>query len=418
MALPNLKPEIDRICEKLAGRPKLAQLFRNCYPNTMDTTVRQMEDGTTFVLTGDIPAMWLRDSTAQVRHYLPLAAKQEDVADLIAGLIRRQMFYINIDPYANAFNSEPNSQCWEPDKPRQGPWVWERKYEIDSLCYPIQLSWLFWKATGRTDIFDKTFFDTMKREQNHANDSDYYFIRNTDLAQDTLSHNGQGAPCTITGMTWCGFRPSDDSCVYPYLIPSNMFACVVLGYLAEIYREVAHNESQAEETEKLASRIRAGIEEYGVVNHPKFGKIYVYETDGMGNYTYMDDANVPSLMSIPYLGYCSPDDPVYQNTRRYVLSHENPYYFEGSFAKGVGSPHTPPQYIWQIALSMQGLTSTSREERLQLLEMLENSDGGTGYMHEGFHVDDPTKFTRPWFAWSNSLFSEYVMFCLEQGDLD
>ena len=308
MALPNLKPEIDRICEKLADRPKLAQLFRNCYPNTMDTTVRQMEDGTTFVLTGDIPAMWLRDSTAQVRHYLPLAARQQDVADLIAGLIRRQLFCINIDPYANAFNSEPNNQCWEPDEPRQGPWVWERKYEIDSLCYPIQLAWLFWKTTGRTDIFDDDFFDTMElivglwqKEQNHAQDSDYYFIRDTDLTQDTLSHNGKGAPHAVTGMTWCGFRPSDDACVYPYLIPSNMFACVVLGYLAEICRAVRNDEALANEAEMLANEIREGIENYGVVDHPKFGKIYAYETDGLGHYTHMDDANVPSLMSIPYL---------------------------------------------------------------------------------------------------------------------
>lgn len=425
MALPNLKPEIDRICEKLAARPKLAELFRNCYPNTMDTTVREMEDGTTFVLTGDIPAMWLRDSTAQVRHYLPLAARQQDVSDLIAGLIRRQLAFINIDPYANAFNSAPNNQCWEEDDPRQGPWVWERKYEIDSLCYPIQLAWLFWKTTGRTDIFDQNFFDTMElivglwqKEQNHAEDSDYYFIRNTNWERDTLSHNGKGAPCAVTGMTWCGFRPSDDSCVYPYLVPSNMFACVVLGYLAEICRTVANDEALANEAEMLANEIREGIENYGVVDHPKFGKIYAYETDGLGNFVHMDDANVPSLLSIPYLGYCDPEDEVYQNTRRYVLSEENPFYFEGSFAKGVGSPHTPPEYIWHIALSMQGLTSTSREERLQLLDMLENSDAGTGFMHEGFHKDDPSKFTRPWFAWSNSLFSEFVMFCLEQGDLD
>ena len=390
----------------------------------MDTTVRQMEDGTTFVLTGDIPAMWLRDSTAQVRHYLPLAAKQEDVADLIAGLIRRQMFYINIDPYANAFNAEPNSQCWEPDKPRQGPWVWERKYEIDSLCYPIQLSWLFWKATGRTDIFDKTFFDTMntivslwKREQNHANDSDYYFIRNTDLAQDTLSHNGQGAPCTITGMTWCGFRPSDDACVYGYLIPSNMFAVVTLGYTAEIMREIYKDGEVAARAEKLASEIRAGIEKYGVVEHPKFGKMYAYETDGLGNYVFMDDANVPSLMSIPYLGYCSADDEIYKNTRAFVLSKENPYYYEGTAAKGVGSPHTPPEYIWHIALSMQGLTSRDPEECKALLHMLKTTDDGKGFMHEGFHKDDPSKFTRPWFAWSNSLFSEFVLKCIDENIL-
>ena len=305
-----------------------------------------------------------------------------------------------------------------------GPLVWERKYEIDSLCYPIQLAWLFWKTTGRTDIFDDDFFDTMElivglwqKEQNHAQDSDYYLYVYLFLTQDTLSHNGKGAPHAVTGMTWCGFRPQRRRLRLSLSDSLNMFACVVLGYLAEICRAVRNDEALANEAEMLANEIREGIENYGVVDHPKFGKIYAYETDGLGHYTHMDDANVPSLMSIPYLGYCEPDNEIYQNTRRYVLSKENPFYFEGSFAKGVGSPHTPPEYIWHIALSMQGLTSTSREERLQLLDMLENSDAGTGFMHEGFHKDDPSQFTRPWFAWSNSLFSEFVMFCLDQGDL-
>ena len=416
LPLDGLRPVIDAVRERLAGRPKLAALFENCYPNTMATTTKFLEDGSTFIFTGDIPAMWLRDSSAQVRHYIGAAKTSEEVASLIEGLIRRQMFCISLDPYANAFNEEPNGKCWERDEPLQGPWIWERKYEIDSLCYPFQLAWLFWKATGRTACFDGAFrdsavtvLDLWSCEQRHSEDSPYYFIRKNCPPTDTLSHGGKGAPVAYTGMTWSGFRPSDDACVYGYLVPSNMFASVVLGYLAEIFETVYGDGELAARALALRGQIDEGIRKYGVVEHERFGKIYAYETDGMGHYTLMDDANVPSLLSIPYLGWCGPDDEIYQNTRRFVLSTENPFYYEGSALHGVGSPHTPPRYVWHIALSMQGLTSNDPGEQEELLHMLESSDAGTGYMHEGVFVDDPAQFTRPWFAWSNSLFAEFVL---------
>jgi len=434
--------EVQRLCDRLAGNEKLQTLIRNCYPNTVDTTLKIPAPGDAFVITGDIPAMWLRDSTAQVRHYLPLAKKDNEVADCIEGLVRRQFRYIAIDPYANAFNEEENGMCWPeyapiymklpPDVPYEpsydqtdfeSKWVWERKYEIDSLCYPVQLAWLLWKETGRTGQFDAQYLESTKRilevfelEQDHSR-SPYYFYRENCPVTDTLSHGGRGAPVAVTGMTWSGFRPSDDACVYGYLVPSNMFAVVTLGYTAEILRTVYGEEAVAARAEKLAAEIRSGIETYGVVEHPQFGRMYVYETDGMGHYTYMDDANVPSLMSIPYLGYCSADDETYKNTRAFVLSRENPYYYEGTAARGVGSPHTPENYIWHIALSMQGLTSTDPEECRVLLKMLTTCDADTGFMHEGFHKDDPAQFTRPWFAWSNSLFSEFVLKCLDEGIL-
>lgn len=416
LPLEELKPYMNEVAEKLSDRPKLAKLFLNCYPNTMATTTKYLEDGSAFVFTGDIPAMWLRDSSAQVRHYIGVAKHSEPVAELIEALIARQMFCIQLDPYANAFNETDNNQCWERDEPAQGPWIWERKYEIDSLCYPFQLAWLFWKATGRAGCFTDSFrksavmvLDLWTVEQDHCEKSPYYFIRKNCPPTDTLSHEGKGAPVAHTGMTWSGFRPSDDACVYGYLIPSNMFASVVLSYLAEIFSEIYQDEAFAARALKLKGEIDDGIRKYGVYEHEKYGKIYAYETDGMGHYTLMDDANVPSLLSIPYLGWCSPDDEIYQNTRRYVLSTENPFYYEGKVLKGVGSPHTPPRYVWHIALSMQGLTSNSREEQEELLSMLENSDADTGYMHEGVFVDDPAQFTRPWFAWSNSIFSEYVL---------
>ena len=416
LPLEELNPVIEEVCERLKDRPKLAALFRNCYPNTMATTTKYLEDGSAFVFTGDIPAMWLRDSSAQVRHYIGAAKKSEPVAELIEALIARQMICIQIDPYANAFNETDNNQCWERDEPPQGPWVWERKYEIDSLCYPFQLAWLFWKATGRTGCFTDSFrksaeivLDQWKTEQDHCKNSPYYFIRKNCPITDTISHNGKGAPVAVTGMTWSGFRPSDDTCIYGYLVPSNMFASVVLGYLAEISREVWKDEAFAERALSMKAEIDEGIRKYGVYEHEKFGKIYAYETDGMGNYTLMDDANVPSLLSIPYLGWCGADDEIYQNTRRFVLSKENPFYFEGTALKGVGSPHTPPRYVWHIALSMQGLTSNDRAEQDALIDMLESTDADTGYMHEGVFVDDPAQFTRPWFAWSNSIFSEFVL---------
>ncbi|MBQ1985914.1 MAG: glycoside hydrolase family 125 protein, partial [Clostridia bacterium] len=258
----------------------------------------------------------------------------------------------------------------------------------------------------------KKILEVFETEQDHSR-SPYFFRRENCPPTDTLINNGRGAEVAVTGMTWSGFRPSDDACDYGYLIPSNMFAVVTLGYTAEIMRTVYEDEALAVRAEKLAAEIREGIEKYGVVEHPVFGRMYAYETDGMGHYTFMDDANVPSLMSIPYLGYCSAEDETYRNTRAFVLSRENPFYYEGTAAKGVGSPHTPPEYIWHIALSMQGLTTTDKAEAEALLNLLVSTDGDTGFMHEGVYVNDPKKFTRDWFAWSNSLFSEFVLHYLE-----
>ncbi|WP_420540640.1 glycoside hydrolase family 125 protein [Paenibacillus kyungheensis] len=406
---------IQHIEQQLEHLPVLQGMFRQCYANTYETTLQRLADGSTFVITGDIPAMWLRDSTAQVRHYLPVAVHDTEVADMIAGVIRRQIFYIGIDPYGNAFNIEDNDHRYDIDLTELNGWVWERKYEIDSLCYPIQLSYLFWKATGRTDLFDESFrtvlhriIDLWRCEQHHDDHSPYVFMRENCPPSDTLRNQGKGMPTSYTGMTWSGFRPSDDACTFGYLIPSNMFASVVLGYMAEIAIDMYHDERLATKALRLQEEIDFGIENYGTVIHPQYGKIYAYETDGQGNHNLMDDANVPSLLSIPYLGYRAVEDKVYQNTRAFVLSEHNPYYFTGIAASGIGSPHTPTDYIWHIALSMQGLTSTDPLEIKSILDTLASTHADTGFMHEGFHKDDPTKFTRPWFAWANSLFAELV----------
>ena len=230
----SLQNMIDVVREHFPEDEGMVKLFENCYTNTLDTTVKRKEDGTTYVITGDIPAMWLRDSVAQVRPYLIPAREDTDIADMLVGLVKRQMFYINYDAYANAFNEEPNGACWEKDETEMGPYIWERKYEIDSLCYPLQLAYLIWKNTGRTDQFDQDFVKAVERvlevwetEQYHEERSPYSFVRKNCYFTDTLSRGGKGALVRSgIGLTWSGFRPSDDACVYPYLIPSNMFAGV------------------------------------------------------------------------------------------------------------------------------------------------------------------------------------------------
>lgn len=407
---------IATVRQKQPNRRKLADMFERCMTNTLHTTIERQADGTTFVITGDIPAMWLRDSAAQVRPYLIAAQTDPDLADMIEGLVRRQTAFILQDPYGNAFNSGPNGRGHQRDVTAMSPWLWERKYEIDSLCYPIQLSYLLWKNTGRTTQFNedfkraaRTILKVWRTEQRHETDSPYTFERQECPPTDTLTRNGKGSPTGWTGMTWSGFRPSDDACEYGYLIPSNMFAVVVLRYLTEIANDLLLDGELAREASALADDIDEGIRTYGIYDHPEFGRMYAYETDGLGHYNLMDDANVPSLLAIPYLGYAAADDPIYENTRRFILSEANPYYFQGTAAAGIGSPHTPNRYIWPIALAMQGLTAQAQSEKERLLELMAATDAGAGMMHEGFHVDDPQQYTRPWFSWANMMFCELLL---------
>lgn len=408
---------IDKVCARLEkSSPKLAQLYRNCFPNTIATTIQEQEDGSLFVITGDIPAMWLRDSAPQVDHYIPLAGDPE-VASIVRRVVEKQFQYVLIDPYANSFNPAPNGEGHITDIPRNGPWVFERKYEIDSLCYPLWLCYRYWKATGDNAVLEKlpqvveTVLGVWRTEQHHVEKSPYRFTRTDCPYQDTIHNNGMGAPVAYTGMTWSGFRPSDDACTYGYLVPSNMFAVVVLGYAAEMLGD----HPLAAQALALREEISDGLKKFATVEHPVHGTVYACEVDGMGNYQLMDDANIPSLISAPYLGYTTTDDPIYRQTRKMLLSSDNPYYYEGKCAKGIGSPHTPPHYVWHMALAMQGMTSDDKEEMKAILDMLTNCDGGTGYMHEGFHVDDPTVFTRPWFTWPDSLFCEFVNKCMDEG---
>ncbi len=397
----------------------LAPLAAQCFLNTMETTVKQLEDGSYFVITGDIPAMWLRDSAAQVRPYVKFAREDEELQGILEGVIAKQAELVCIDPYANAFNERADG-AGHKDDTILNDHVWERKYEVDSLCAPLYLGYYYWKSTGSRRIFTKVYHDmitaivhTFAVEQNHENSS--YFFRRYDCAEtDTLPGEGKGRPVKVTGMTWSGFRPSDDCCDYGYLIPSNMMAVKAMDFAEEICRDCYEDQETADKCSMLSQEIREGVSRYGIVEHPEYGKMYAYETDGLGNYNLMDDANSPSLLAAPYLGYCDREDPVYRSTRKFILSPDNPYYFEGSFAKGVGSPHTKKGFVWHIGITMQALTSSDHEEIKECLDMLARTHAGTNYMHESFDPSAPEQYSRPWFAWANTLFAELLNKLMEE----
>jgi meiotically up-regulated gene 157 (Mug157) protein len=409
---------IERVKPDIAD-PELAWMFENCYPNTLDTTVRfSMRDGRpdAFVITGDIHAMWLRDSTAQVWPYLPLADGDDDLKRLLAGVVNRQTGCILIDPYANAFNDGPTGGGWESDLTDMKPELHERKYEIDSLCYPVRLAHGYWRTTGDASVLDsdwqaaaKLVVKTFREQQRLSGRGPYKFQRLTAVSYDTVPLGGYGNPTRKVGLIHSMFRPSDDACVYPFLVPSNLFAVVALGQLAEIFWEELGDRTFAEECEEFAGEVAAAISDNAVVEHPKRGRVYAYEVDGFGNALFMDDANVPSLLALPYLGAVDTSDPLYQATRRLILSEDNPYFFKGTAGEGIGGPHVGLDMIWPLGITMRALTSTDDDEIAFCLRMLKETHGGTGFMHESFHKDDPSNFTRSWFAWANTLFGELIV---------
>lgn len=362
MIIPEaLEKRIDYYSHKLDKYPNIRKLYRNCCPNTIETALEECDDDTYFVLTGDIPAMWLRDSAAQVTHYIPVSDDPE-ISKIIEGVIRRQLMYIEINPYANAFNKTANGNGHITDLPKQGPWVFERKYEVDSLCYPIRLLYLYWKQTGNETIIKEKLesitsiiLEQWKTEQYHFEKSPYLFIRTeAHTPWETIHNEGKGNPVVYTGMTWSGFRPSDDGCQYGYLTASEMFAVVVLGYMSEMLKSVCKNETLANECETLRGQIDEGIKKFCIVEHEKY-------------------------------------------------------------AKGIGSRHTPDNYIWHMALVMQGITSDNNEEKKEILNMIAQTDANTGYLHESFNADNPDEFTREWFTWPNSLFAEFIEKCIDEN---
>ncbi|RZT91870.1 hypothetical protein EV201_3088 [Ancylomarina subtilis] len=414
---------VDKTINKIKrsiNNQELGWMFENCFPNTLDTTVKYSEiDGKpdSFVITGDIDAMWLRDSTAQVWPYLPLVEDDKDLKKLFRGLINRQAKCINIDPFANAFNFDKVQKGhWDTDVTDMKPEIYERKWEIDSLCYPIRLAYHYWKTTGDTVCFDATWqnamqiiVDTFKDQQRKNNQGSYSFLRVTDRFYDNLPGVGFGNPINPVGLIVSSFRPSDDATLFPFLIPSNYFAVVSLKQMSEMLLSLGVKKSLAKEAKDLAKEVETALDKYAISEHLDFGEIMAFEADGFGNQMFMDDANIPNLLSLPYLGVMDLDNPIYKNTRNFVLSKSNPWFFKGKVAEGVGGPHVGLDMIWPMSIIMRAMTSTDDDEIKSCIEMLIKTHAGTGFMHETFHKDNPEKFSRSWFAWANTLFGELIL---------
>ena len=398
---------------------ELAWMFGNCFPNTLDTTVDfGTVDGRpdTYVITGDIDAMWLRDSSAQVWPYLQFISQDAPLKRLIAGVINRQTRCILKDPYANAFyKNDQKVGEWKSDLTDMKPGVHERKWEIDSLCYPIRLAHGYWKVSGDTSPFDEAWHGAVKltlqtflEQQRKHGKGPYHFMRRTEIATDTVPGNGYGNPARPAGLIYSMFRPSDDATVFPFLIPSNFFAMVSLRQAADMVEQIRKDQDLAVKCRALADEVEQALRGYAVVDHSKAGRIYAYEVDAFGDAYCIDDGNIPSLLSLPYLGAVEASESTYQNTRRFLLSQDNPYYCAGKAAHGLGGPHVGVNMIWPLGIIIQGLTSTSDDEIRDCLHTLQQTHASTGFIHEAFHKDDPKRFTRSWFAWANTIFGELV----------
>lgn len=381
----------------------LDRLYLTAYDEAIGRHASAERDGTTYVSTGDINAEWLRDASAVVRPYIGLSARDSEVAKTLRGVIARQAKYILIDPYANAFTV--------------GYRVAERKFEVDSLLYPIWFASAYYARTHDRSIFTpevrRAFvrvLAVLRVEQHHDSRSHY--------RHEQLANGGRGSAIRYTGMVWTGFRPSDDPVRYHYNIPDNMFAVVVMRDLSSIAQQVWHDPKMAANAWGISVEIQRGIEQNGTLVLAPFGRIYAYEVDGLGHANVMDDANIPSLLSIPYFGYLPKTNSLYLATRAFVLSDRNPYYFHGRYAAGVGSPHTPHGYVWPLALCVQALTATDEDEARRVLGYIAASDVGDHRLRESFDVNWPENNTRADFAWPNALYAELVhVRRAEQGSL-
>ena len=418
---PAVEAEIKRVSAMIAD-PEIAWLFANCYPNTLDTTVKL---GTAagkpdaFVITGDIPCLWLRDSSAQLRPYLHLVRRDGRLRELFRGLIGRHVRSILIDPYANAFMEDTNARTnlgWAlKDETEMKPGVAERKWEVDSLCYPIRLAYSYWRESGDTSPFDSAWNEsaraivrTFREQQRKAGPGPYRFQRSANQPTETLL-GGYGAPTRKIGLIHSGFRPSDDACLYPFLIPSNLFAVATLRELAILAQQVRGDSALASDAFALADEVEKALARYGTMHLGDGSEVWAYEVDGFGNAIFMDDANVPSLSGLAYLGCMSPDDPRWRRTADAAWSEANPWFFRGRAGEGIGGPHVGEGQIWPMSLIIRTLSLRDDASIRRCLKTLKATHAGTGFMHETFDKDDPAKFTRSWFAWANGLFGELIV---------
>lgn len=421
---------------------KLAAMFNNTYTFTATRTWSLMEDGTVFVHTGDIKQMWLRDSSQQMRPYLPLAKKSERVSAVFSAVFKRMARFFVEDQYASAFNQEPqpnygqcpptlnclNCSCIN-CAPSCSNHTYKHNYEMDSFLFVVDLVHQHFKLTGERDALDPVFHDALRKlvkllkvEQDHQNLSPYRFGR----------HMPSHAVAKV-GLLWGFSRPSDDDMQYNYNIPDNMLAVVVLEKVADLALTVFQDAVLEAEATELMQSVDAAIQKYGIFKGNKtLAPIYAFEVDGFGNQILCDDANLPNLLSIPYIGYHDKAN-VYQNTRRFVLRPPrphlpgNPNYFVGTVTSGLGSNHTShglrpanpgtqcdSECIWPLGLLMEAITSTksinkhSRSSH-QILDILLSTDANQSYMHEGFSANNCEEYNRDYFGWANSLFADWIL---------
>ena len=390
---------VENLVSAVLAEPA-AEMCLRFLTNTATTTVDLSDD--TFVITGDIPAMWLRDSCLQLAPLLRLG--DPDLLEVAASLLRRCWRMIRLDPYANAFNATPNGNRWDDDEPLQQPHVWERKWELDSLTHPLDLA-LRLEGLGCTSWRSPDFEPALAAilalaatEQDHEMASPYRFHRPGAAVSDTLSRDGRGPLTVPCGLVWQGFRPSDDACQLGFNIPANL-------YFASTLRGFTDIPGLGEHAAALSREILRAVHRHGVVDG-----VLAYEVDGAGGHLFLDDANLPSLLGLPWLGVLDPRDPLYRSTREFVLSTANPHFHTDSEGRGgVGSPHTPGAMAWPIGIAVAGLTAIDDQERRACLDLLLATTGGTGWMHESYDVEDPSRFTRAWFSWANSMFVELAL---------
>lgn len=453
--------EVEDAIERLRPRiadPDLFRLFENAFPNTLDTAVKwkgfaweEEQEGVftdedlAFVITGDINAMWLRDSANQILSYLPVLQASGDpnsLAALFRGVINVQSRYIKITPYCHAFQPPPESGIHAESNGaysqntvhmfgKQGydqAKTFDCKWELDSLASFLQISSEYYNATEDMGPFAKyQWVDTVEvilaaaeamRTATYTPDgriapSGYTMKGTTDRATETTSNNGIGNPVIYTGMVRSTFRPSDDASIFQYLIPSNMMFARYLDVAAFIMQKLDTQRSRDLESKmrSMASEIRAGITKYGLVSHPLFGAMFAFEVDGYGSQNIMDDANLPSLLSASMMGYVNPRDEVYMNTRLFALSEANPYWAFGNVFNAIGGPHMGPTKAWPLASIVRVLTSgdVSGEEQIDELRTILSTTGGLGLIHESVESHNEKDYTRSWFGWANGMFGQMIL---------
>ncbi|KAH9904322.1 glycoside hydrolase family 125 protein [Xylariomycetidae sp. FL2044] len=423
------------------GDPDLFRLFENTFPNTLDTAIKwhgfaanNSEEELAFVITGDIDAMWIRDSANQIAPYKTvLKSKTDDIAAIFRGVINLQARYLNTAPYCNAFLPPPesgisagtNGGMYSVTPPYDKNIVFTCNFELDDFGGFLQLSHDYFTATGDLDFFAKfqwvsaiqTIMSTTEELRQPTYDADgrwrkpaYTFQSQTMSAFGTLGNNGMNSPVNYTGMARSPFRPSDDAAMYDFQIPANMMMSRYLETTSKIMEQLPNVPQElAQEMRDMASEIRDAIEHWGVVTAPTGDKIYAYEVDGFGGQNLMDDANIPSLLSAPFLGYLDNKDTIYQNTRNFILSNKNPWWCQGSVISAIGSPHIRPGAAWPMSAIMRAMTTDDHVEiTIALKEILRSTDG-YGLIHESVDSHDAGRWTRPWFTWANGLFGQLVM---------